>query len=89
MVRDLATIKSWFETGDYPTQEEFWDTWDSFWHKNEKIPGTSIEGLPYVDKDGITRLFRVWIGMAADLPAAADRIGTKTLYISLEDPAEL
>ncbi len=42
---NLNTIKSWFRTGLKPTQQQFWDTWDSFWHKSEKIPAVSIEGL--------------------------------------------
>lgn len=31
----LATIKSYFQTGDKPTQGQFADTWDSLCHKNE------------------------------------------------------
>lgn len=41
----LTTIKNWFKTGLVPTQEQFWATWDSFWHKNESIPKSAIEGL--------------------------------------------
>ena len=42
---DKNTIKNWFRTGLKPTQAQFWATWDSFWHKDEKIPVTSIEGF--------------------------------------------
>ncbi|MBY0244191.1 MAG: hypothetical protein K2Q03_01930 [Sphingobacteriaceae bacterium] len=42
---NLNTIKNWFKTGLKPTQAQFWDTWDSFWHKDEKIPTTAIDGL--------------------------------------------
>jgi len=41
----LNTIKSWFRTRLRPTQAQFWDTWDSFWHKSDSIPMSSIEGL--------------------------------------------
>ncbi|WP_199118725.1 hypothetical protein, partial [Pedobacter sp. ASV28] len=41
----LNTIKNWFKTGLKPTQNQFWDTWDSFWHKDEKIPTNAIENL--------------------------------------------
>ncbi len=41
----LETIKSWFKTGLKPTQTQFWDTWDSFRHKNEKIPVAEINGI--------------------------------------------
>lgn len=41
----LATIKNWFRTGLKPTQAQFWDTWDSFWQKDELIPADRIENL--------------------------------------------
>jgi len=41
----LNTIKNWFKTGLKPTQKQFWDTWDSFWHKDENIPVSNIEGI--------------------------------------------
>jgi hypothetical protein len=41
----LNTIKNWFKTGLKPTQQQFWDTWDSFWHKDENIPVANIEGI--------------------------------------------
>jgi len=41
----LETIKNWFKTSLKPTQQHFWDTWDSFWHKDDKIPTSSIENL--------------------------------------------
>lgn len=44
-LQSLKTIKSWFRTGLKPTQTQFWDTWDSFRHKSEKIPATDIEGM--------------------------------------------
>lgn len=44
-IQSLSTIKNWFKTRLKPTQAQFWDTWDSFWHKNDKIPVGSIENL--------------------------------------------
>ena len=41
----LTTIKNWFKTGLKPTQQQFWSTWDSFWHKDSAIPASSIENL--------------------------------------------
>ena len=35
MVRERATLKTFFETGDYPTQAEFEDLIDSLWHKTD------------------------------------------------------
>ena len=34
MKKSLEVIKSWFESGDIPTQQQFYDTWDSFYHKD-------------------------------------------------------
>lgn len=41
----LQTIKNWFKTGKKPSQQQFWDTWDSFWHKSEQIPISNIDGV--------------------------------------------
>ena len=38
-------IKQWFENFKKPTQEHFWAWIDSFWHKNEKIPMSSVQNL--------------------------------------------
>lgn len=45
MIRDLQTLKSWFVTGAYPTQEQFWDWMDSFIHKTEGVQFQDIQGL--------------------------------------------
>lgn len=45
MATALSTIKNWFKTGLFPTQTQFWATWDSFWHKDEEIPTDKITGL--------------------------------------------
>lgn len=42
---NLNTIKNWFKTGYKPTQQQFWDTWDSFFHKEDQIPISNIENL--------------------------------------------
>lgn len=41
----LNILKNWFRTGLKPTQQQFWDWMDSFFHKDEKIPLTSIDGI--------------------------------------------
>lgn len=43
--QSLNNIKNWFKTGLKPTQNQFWDTWDSFWHKDEAISIQSIQNL--------------------------------------------
>ena len=42
---ELPYILKWFQTGEYPTQQQFAASWTSFWHKSEIIPVTRIEGL--------------------------------------------
>ncbi len=39
------TLKKWFSNFMKPAQEHFYAWIDSFWHKDEKIPMASIEGL--------------------------------------------
>lgn len=42
---NLNTIKNRFKTGLKPTQTHFWDTWDSFFHKDDMIPIAQIDGV--------------------------------------------
>jgi hypothetical protein len=45
-IQDRNKLKGWFETGDYPTQQQFWDLIDSFFHKLEDTMDiNSISGL--------------------------------------------
>lgn len=60
----LNTLKQLFKTGLKPDQSAFWNWMDSFWHKDEKISLTSLDGLQdeldkyatkdYVDNSGGT-----------------------------------
>lgn len=45
MSTPLDTIFSWFETGDFPTETQFKETFSSFYHKDYPIPMESIEGF--------------------------------------------
>lgn len=42
---DRNTIKQWFKRGLKPLQEHFWTWIDSFWHKSDKLPISSIQDL--------------------------------------------
>lgn len=50
-------LKLYFEKGDYPTQNQFWEWMDSYWHKEEKIPQDSVEAfekvIPLFDGDNL------------------------------------
>ena len=45
VIQDRNTLKGYFKTGAYPTQEQFELLIDSLRHKNDNIPVTLIEGL--------------------------------------------
>ena len=44
-IQTLNTIKNWFKTTLKPSQQQFWDTWDSFRHKLDKVPVKDVEGI--------------------------------------------
>lgn len=44
-IQTLNTIKNWFKTSLKPSQQQFWDTWDSFRHKLDKVPVKDVEGI--------------------------------------------
>jgi hypothetical protein len=44
-VQTRDQLKQWFETGDYPTQQQFWDWIDSFFHVNDGIAIANVTGL--------------------------------------------
>lgn len=48
MATNINTILNWFKTGLKPTQDQFWQSWTSFWHKDEIIPQSSISNLTEV-----------------------------------------
>ena len=63
--RTLTQLKAWFEKEDKPTQAQFWDWLDSFFHKDDNIPSAQVEGLQglldsKVDKKDLTSNKGVW-----------------------------
>lgn len=45
---DLNTLKNWFLNGKKPTQAQFWAWMDSYFHKDEPIPQSSVSNLTTV-----------------------------------------
>lgn len=41
----LNMIKDWFKTNLIPTQQQFYDMFDSFRHKSDKVAATDVDGL--------------------------------------------
>lgn len=44
-LRSISQLKSWFRKGMYPTESQFGDWLDSFFHRDDKIPVGSVDGL--------------------------------------------
>lgn len=46
-IRSIALLKAWFKRGKYPTEAQFADWIDSFFHKEEdKVPISAVDQLP-------------------------------------------
>lgn len=45
------TVKQWFKTGYKPTENQFYQFFDSIWWKEEKIPANKIENLQEILDD--------------------------------------
>lgn len=46
-VESRATLKTYFQTGDTPTQTQFENWHDSYWHKQDTLPTSSATGMSY------------------------------------------
>jgi hypothetical protein len=44
-IQNINTLKNWFKRGFKPLQQQFYDWMDSYWHKDEQLPMSSINGL--------------------------------------------
>lgn len=45
---DKNTLRNWFLTNLKPTQAQFWALFDSYFHKDEKIPITAIDNIEII-----------------------------------------
>lgn len=54
MITQKKTLKKWFSNFMKPAQEHFSAWIDSYWHKNEQIPMSSIDGLSRAIEDTIS-----------------------------------
>lgn len=44
-IQNINTLKNWFKRGFKPLQQQFYDWMDSYWHKDEQLPISSVNGL--------------------------------------------
>jgi len=52
-IRARTTLKTYFETRHFPTQENFADLIDSFYHKSDIITGGTPSTITIADVDGL------------------------------------
>lgn len=79
-VRSLAQIFEWFRKGTYPKEQHFQDAFYSFFHKEEKIPASSIKDLSEtlngkLDKDDAAAIVERIDTMAQDVGFYSEAIG--------------
>ena len=43
--QNISTLKNWFKRGFKPLQQQFYDWMDSYWHKDDTLPISSISNL--------------------------------------------
>ena len=65
MKQPIDQLKQWFSRHKFPTQQQFWDWMDSYWHKDEVIPAGRIGGLQQIF-DGATAGFGVSLAAKQD-----------------------
>ncbi len=80
MATNINTILGWFTTGKKPTQVQFWTSWQSFWHKDEIIPQSSINNL--------TNTLNAKVEKSEFEAHKADEVAHATLFGVKEDKAK-
>jgi hypothetical protein len=86
-IRERNKLKSWFQTGDYPTQDQFWDWLDSFVHKSEdQLDIDSIAGLrALVDNKADLEAYLILYQQVQDMTAAGQKIRRPDVLSPLSD----
>jgi len=86
-IRERNKLKSWFQTGNYPTQDQFWDWIDSFVHKSEdKLDIDNINGLrSLVDNKADLEAFLILYQQVQDLVGASSKIVRMDVLTALSD----
>ncbi|SHM20500.1 hypothetical protein [Chitinophaga sp. CF418] len=86
-IRERNKLKSWFQTGNYPTQDQFWDWIDSFVHKSEdKLDIDNINGLrSLVDNKADLEAFLILYQQVQDLMGASSKIVRMDVLTALSD----
>jgi hypothetical protein len=86
-IRERNKLKGWFQTGNYPTQDQFWDWLDSFVHKSEdKLDMDSIAGLrSLVDNKADQEAYLILYQQVQDMTAGQRKIRRPDVLSPLSD----
>lgn len=86
-IRERNNLKSWFQTGKYPTQDQFWDWIDSFVHKSEdQLNIDSIAGLrSLVDNKADLEAYLILYQQVQEMIAAGRKIRRPDVLTPLSD----
>ncbi|MVT09872.1 hypothetical protein [Chitinophaga tropicalis] len=88
-IRERNKLKDWFQTGDYPTQDQFWDWLDSFVHKSEdKVDIDGIAGLrSLLDNKADLEAYHILYQQVQDMVSASLKIRRADVLQPLTDEA--
>lgn len=86
-IRERNKLKGWFQTGAYPTQDQFWDWLDSFLHKTEdQVSMDNIAGLrTLLDAKADLEAFMVLYAQVQQMQKAANKIWRLDIIAPLTD----
>jgi hypothetical protein len=86
-IRERNNLKSWFQTGKYPTQDQFWDWIDSFVHKSEdQLDINSIAGLrSLIDNKADLEAYLILYQQVQEMTAAGRKIRRPDVLSPLTD----
>jgi len=66
MKQAVDQLRVWFSRHKFPTQQQFWDWMDSYWHKDEEIPVDKIGGMQTVI-DGVADGISIKLDLKQDV----------------------
>jgi len=79
-IKTRNEIKQWFETNDYPEQQQFWDWIDSFRHVSEMVPADKVEGISEM-LEQVTTIYNQTQALLAPIVGEFDSGSVKSILI--------
>lgn len=85
MKKSIAVLKSYFKTGDKPTQQQFYDFLESFLHLDSYILASQVSGL----EEALTTLEELGISDVAGLQTALNDLNSAINTLQISDVSGL